>query len=120
DAGLPAIEPWLRVREARVVRDTARAARLLSDLPSPADRDAPAAWAHALLGAGDSLGALDRFAQAGRSLDVGRLALRLGDSVRARNAVYGLMAQAPETDDAAAAVGIALSVLPPRAAPERV
>jgi peptidoglycan lytic transglycosylase len=120
DAGLPAIGPWLRLREARVVRDTARAMRLLSDLPSPADRDAPAAWAQALLGAGDSLAALDRFAQAGRSLDVGRLALRLGDSARARDAVYGLMARAPETDDAAAAVGVALSGLPPRAPPERV
>lgn len=120
DAGLPAIDPWLRLREARVVRDTARAARLLADLPPPAARDVPAAWAQALLAAGDSLAALDRFAQAGRSLDVGRLALRVGDSARARDAVYGLMARAPETDDAAAAVGVALSALPPRTPPERV
>jgi soluble lytic murein transglycosylase len=119
-AGLPAIEPWLRLREARVVRDTTRAARLLFDLPSPAARDAPAAWAHALLGAGDTLAALDRFAQAGRSLDVGRLALAHGDSARARDAVYALMARAPESDDAGAAVGVALSALPPRAPAERI
>lgn len=120
DAGLPAIDPWLRLREASVVRDTARAARLLVDLPAPAARDVPAAWAQALLAAGDSLAALDRLTEAGRSLDVGRLALRVGDSARARDAVYGLMARAPETDDAAAAVGVALAALPPRAPPERV
>jgi peptidoglycan lytic transglycosylase len=119
-AGLPALDPWLRLREARVVRDTARAARLLADLPQPAARDAPAAWARALLAAGDSLAALARFAQAGRSLDVGRLALRVGDSARARGAVYGLMARAPESDAAAAAVGVALSALRPRTPPERV
>jgi len=119
-AGVFAIDPWLRVREARVVRDTARAARLLSNLPSSAARTAPAAWAQALLAAGDSVAALDRFSQAGRSLDIARLALRMGDSTRARAALYGLMARAPETDDAAAAVGIGLSALPPRAPPERV
>jgi peptidoglycan lytic transglycosylase len=120
DGGLPAIEPWLRLREARVVRDTARAAHLLADLPAPAAHHAPAAWAQALLAAGDSLAALDRFTQAGRSLDAARLALRLGDSARARVALYSLMARAPESDDAAAAVGVALSGLPPCAPPERV
>jgi tetratricopeptide (TPR) repeat protein len=102
NAGLQAIAPWLRLREARVVSDTARAARLLADLPPPASRDVPSAWAQALLAAGDSLAALDHFVQAGRSLDAGRLALRLGDSTRARSAVYALMARAPESDDAAA------------------
>ncbi len=36
-AGLPTIAPWLRLREARVVSDTARAARLLADLPAARD-----------------------------------------------------------------------------------
>ena len=97
DAGVPAIDPWVRLRLARVVRDTARAALLLANLPPPVARDAPAAWAQALLGAGDSLAALERFAQAGRSLDVGRLALRMGDSTRARDALYALMARGPES-----------------------
>lgn len=119
-AGLGAINPWLRLRQARVVRDTARAAALLLDLPQPAGREAPAALAQALLAAGDSVTALERFASAGRSLDLGRLALQLGDSVRARDALYGLMARAPETDDAAAAVGVVLRSLPPRLPSERV
>src|SRR5439155_1122213 len=86
----------------------------------PAGREVPTARARALLVAGDSSGALEAFAQAGRALDVGRLALARGDSGRARDALYGLMARAPETDDAAAAVGVTLASLPPRTAPERV
>jgi soluble lytic murein transglycosylase len=118
--GLAAIDPWLRVRQARVTRDTALAFRLLVDLPSPAAREVPATRAQVLLVAGDSAAALEVFAQAGRSLDVARLALALGDSGRARDALYGLMARAPETDDAAAAVGVALAALAPRGAAERV
>src|SRR5213076_2056433 len=119
-AGLPAIDAWLRLRQARVTRDTAVAFRLLADLPAPAAREAGAARAQALLAAGDSVAALEAFAQAGRSLDLARLALAHGDSSRARDALYGLMARAPETDDAAAAVGVALAALPPRTPPERV
>jgi soluble lytic murein transglycosylase len=119
-AGLAAIDGWLRLREARVVRDTARAARLLADLPVPAARDAPAAWGRALLSSGDSLAALERLADAGQALDVARLALALRDSARARAALYALMARSPESDDAAAAVGVALAGLPPRAPAERV
>src|SRR5207244_1549126 len=119
-AGLPAIDAWLRLRQARVTRDTAVAFRLLADLPAPAAREANAARAQALLAAGDSASALEAFAQAGRSLDLARLALAHGDSSRARDALYGLMARAPETDDAAAAVGVALATLRPRTAPERV
>src|SRR5207244_5233226 len=74
----------------------------------------------ALLAAGDSGAALEAFVRAGKSLQVARLALELGDSGRARDAVYGLMGRAPETDDAAAAVGVALASLPPRTPPERV
>ena len=119
-AGLPAIDAWLRLRQARVTRDTAQAFRLLADLPAPAAREAASARAQALLAAGDSVAALDAFAQAGRSLDLARLALAHGDSSRARDALYGLMARAPESDDAAAAVGVALATLRPRTAPERV
>src|SRR3989441_3259257 len=83
--------------------------RLLADLPAPAAREAGSARAQALLAAGDSAAALEAFAQAGRSLDLARLALAHGDSSRARDALYGLMARAPESDDAAAAVGVALA-----------
>src|SRR6267154_1245140 len=119
-AGLPVIDAWLRLRQARVTRDTAVAFRLLADLPAPAAREAGSARAQALLAAGDSAAALDAFAQAGRSLDLARLALAHGDSSRARDALYGLMARAPESDDAAAAVGVGLATLRPRTAPERV
>jgi soluble lytic murein transglycosylase len=73
-----------------------------------------------LLAAGDSTAALEAFARAGRSLDVARLALALGDSSRARDALYGLMARAPESDDGGTAVGVALTSLFPRTPPERV
>jgi len=119
-AGLTAIDAWLRLRQARVTRDTAVAFRLLADLPAPAAREVGAAKAQALLAAADSAGALEAFALAGRSLDLARLALAHGDSSRARDALYGLMARAPETDDAAAAVGVALDALRPRTPPERV
>ena len=119
-AGLSSIDPWLRVRQARVTRDTAVAFRLLADLPPPVAREAGAARAQALLAAGDSVAALEALAQAGRSLDFARLARALGDSSRARDALYALMARAPETDDAAAAVGIALAGLSPRTPPEYV
>ena len=119
-AGLASIDPWLRVRQARVTRDTATAFRLLADLPPPAAREAGAARAQALLAAGDSAAALEALAQAGRSLDVARLARALGDSSRARDALYALMARAPESDDAAAAVVVALAGLAPRTPPEYV
>jgi soluble lytic murein transglycosylase len=119
-AGLAAIDPWLRLREAAVMRDTAAAFRLLAGLPAPAAREAPAARARALLAAGDSGAALEAFAAAGRALEVARLALARGDTVRARDALYGLMARVPESDEAAAAVGVALAALRPRTAAERV
>src|SRR5258708_6206810 len=53
-------------------------------------------------------------------LGLGRVALAQGDSSRARDALSGLMAGAPESDDAAAAVGVGLATLRPRTAPERV
>src|SRR5207244_3250753 len=65
-AGLPAIDAWLRLRQARVTRDTAVAFRLLADLPAPAAREAGAARAQALPAAGHSAAAPDGFAPAGR------------------------------------------------------
>src|SRR5205814_645725 len=85
-AGLSSIEPWLRVRQARVTRDTATAFRLLANLPAPVAREAGAARAQALLAAGDSAAALEALAQAGRSLGVARLARALGDSTPPRGA----------------------------------
>ena len=118
--GLEAIDTWLRLRLARVTRDTAAAFRLLAGLPAPAGREAGGARAQALLAAGDSAAALEALAQVGRSLDIARLALALGDSSRARDALYGLMARAPESDDGGAAVGVALASLRPRSPPELV
>jgi soluble lytic murein transglycosylase len=119
-AGLEAIDTWLRLRLARVTRDTSAAFRLLAGLPAPAGREAGGARAQALLAAGDSAAALEALAQVGRSLDIARLALALGDSSRARDALYGLMARAPESDDGGAAVGVALASLRPRSPPELV
>src|SRR5256885_1007859 len=119
-AALSSIDPGLRVGRAGVPRDPAAASRLLAALPPAVAREAGAARAQALLAAGDSAAALEALAQAGRSLDVARLARALGDSSRARDALYALMARAPESDDAAAAVGVALAGLPPRTPPEYV
>jgi len=119
---LASIDTWLRVRQARVSRDTASADQLLADLPAPAARDAPVARARSLLLAGDTTRALDAFVAAGKggSLDAVRLALATGDSARARTMLYGLLARDPLSDDAAAGVSLALGPLPPRAAAEHV
>jgi soluble lytic murein transglycosylase len=108
------------VRQARVSRDTAAAFRLLDDVPAPAAREALFARGRSLLLAGDTVRALDALAQVGKGLDVARLALAAGDSARARAALYDLMARAPQSDDAAAAVALALGPLPPRAPEEHV
>jgi soluble lytic murein transglycosylase len=118
--GLNAIDDWLRVRQARVSRDTAAAFRLLADVPAPAAQAAVLARAGALLLAGDTAGALDAFMRAGKGLDVAQLALAAGDSARARAALYDLMARAPQSDDAAAAATLALGPLPPRAPEEHL
>src|SRR5207249_2308575 len=90
----------------------ALAVRLLADVPWPAARAVPGARAQALIAAGDTALALDALAQAGKSLDEARLALAAGDTARARAALYDLMARAPDSDEAAAAVGVALAALP--------
>ena len=117
---LAAIESWLRVRQARVTRDTAAARALLADIPAPAARDVPVARARSLLLAADTAAALDAFAQAGKRLDVARLALAVRDSTRARAALYDLFSRAPQSDDAATAVALAQGPLPPRARAEHV
>jgi soluble lytic murein transglycosylase len=118
--GLATIDAWLRVRQARVTRDTAVASRLLADLPPEVAREAPAARARALLAAGDSAAALEALARTGHLLDAARLALARHDTVRARAALYELIGRAPESDDAAAGVALASSGLPPRLPAERV
>ena len=120
DGKLAAIDPWLRVRQARVTRDTALARQLLADVPVPAARSVPLARAHSLLLAADTAAALDAFAQAGKRLELARLALAARDSARARAALYELMARAPQSDDAAAAVALAQGPLPPRTPDEHV
>ncbi len=118
--GLAVIGDWLRVREARVTRDTTKAFDLLAGLARPAADAVPAARAGALLTAGDTGLAIQAFALAGRPLDVGALALAAGDSARARDAFYAIMERAPESDAAGVAVGWALARLPARSGPERV
>lgn len=117
---LESIAGWLRLREARVTRDTGRVRELLAEVPLPAARLVPLVRARALLLGGDSAGALAAFEQAGKGLDATRLALAMRDSARARIALYALFTRAPLSDDAAAAVPLAQGPLPPRAPPEHV
>jgi soluble lytic murein transglycosylase len=117
---LGSIDPWLRVRQARVTRDTAAARALLTDVPAPAAREVPIARARARLLAGDTAGALDAFAQAGKNLELARLALVARDSARARAALYELLARAPLSDDGAAAVPLAQRPFPPQTPAEHV
>ena len=119
---LAAIDPWLRVRQARVTRDTAAVRVLLADVPAPAARDIPIARARSLLLAADTARALDAFALAGKGggLEGARLALAIGDSARARASLYGLLTRDPLSDEAAAAVPLALVPLSPHTAAEHV
>ena len=117
---LATIDPWLRVRQARVTADTVVARELLTDVPAPAARAVPLARARSLLLAGDTTRALDAFRVAGKELDAARLALAAGDSTRARAALYGLLSRAPLSDDGAAGVALTLGPLPPRDPAEHV
>ena len=117
---LASIDTWLRVRQARVTRDTVLASALLDGLPAPAARDVPLARARSVLLSGDTTRALDAFRTAGKGLDVARLALAVGDTARSRAALYDLFARDPLSDDAAAGVALALGPLPPHAAAEHV
>lgn len=117
---LAAIDAWLRVRQARVTGDTSAARQLLLDVPPPAVRGVPVAWARSLLLAGDTARALDAFTAAGKGLEVARLAIAARDSARARAALYALLAREPLSDDGAAGVALALGPLPPRDPAEHV
>jgi len=117
---LTTIDAWLRLRQARVTSDTAAAGQLLADLPAVVAREAPTARARALLAAGDSAAAADALSRTGHLLEAARLALALGDTTRARAALYDLMGRAPESDDAAAGVALASAGVPPRLPAERV
>ena len=119
-SGLKSIEPWLRLREARVRRDTAAALRLLDGLPPVVAREAARARASVLLIAGDSVAARAAFAAAGKTIQSVRLGLALRDSAGARTELYALFARAPESDEAASGVPLAHGPLPPRASGERV
>jgi tetratricopeptide (TPR) repeat protein len=117
---LAAIDQWLRVRLARVTRDSANARVLLSDVVAPAARQVSVARARSLLLAGDTARALDALEAAGKGLDVARLALARGDTARSRTALYALLQREPLSDDAAAGVALALGPLPPREPAEHV
>jgi soluble lytic murein transglycosylase len=117
---LAAIDSWLRIRLARVTRDSAAARELLANVTAPAARQVPVARARAFLLAGDTARALDALEAAGKGLDVARLSLLRGDSTRGRAALYALLARDPLSDDAAAGVILALGPLPPREPAEHV
>ena len=117
---LAAIDPWLRVRQARVTRDTVAARQLLTDVPAPALRDVAVARARSFLLAGDTTRALDAFATAGKGLEAARLALATGDSALARSTLYILLSREPLSDDGAAGVALALGPLAPRVPAEHV
>ena len=117
---LASIDSWLRVRQARVTGDTAMTRELLADVPAPAARGVAVAWARSLLLAGDDTRALEAFTAAGKGLETARLALAVGDTARARTALYGLLTSAPLSDDGAAGVALALGPLPPREPTEHV
>ncbi|HWC74391.1 MAG TPA: transglycosylase SLT domain-containing protein, partial [Gemmatimonadales bacterium] len=117
---LAAIDDWLRVHLARVTRDSSTARVLLADVAPPAARAVPVARARSLLLSGDTARALDALEAAGKALDVARLALVRGDTVRSRKALYALLARDPLSDDAAAGVALALRPLAPREPTEHV
>lgn len=117
---LAGIDAWLRVRQARVSRDTVTARQLLTDVPAPAARDVAVARARSFLLAGDTTRALDAFVTTGKGLEAARLALATGDSARARSTLYNLLSREPLSDDGAAGVALALGPLAPRAPAEHV
>jgi soluble lytic murein transglycosylase len=119
-SGLASIGPWLRLREARVRRDTAAALRLLAGLPPVVAREATSARASVLLTVGDSVAARVAFAAAGKAIQSVRLGLALRDLSGARAELYALFARVPESDDAASGVPLAHGPLPPRTPVERV
>src|SRR5207247_2082694 len=106
-------QPWLDdYGEGEALAVVAEAEFRPGAFPPAAARAVPGARAQALIAAGDTALALDALAQAGKSLDEARLGLAAGDTARARAALYDLMARAPDSDEAAAAVGVALAALP--------
>lgn len=118
--GLVLIDPWLRLREARMQRDTSAARRLLEDLPPVARRAAASARASALLTAGDSLAARAAFQTAGDPLPVVRLSLALGDVATARRELYALLSHTPRSAEARTAASLARGPLRPRNGAERL
>lgn len=119
-AGLPAIDGWLRLREAGVTPDSNAADSLLAGLSGAAARRAPLYRARARLASGDSSGAVSLLAAAGAGLEAARLALARGDSAGARGLLYHLFAAAPQTDDAAAGVALAQGPLAPATPDQRI
>jgi peptidoglycan lytic transglycosylase len=118
--GLGVIDAWMRLREARVQRDTTAARRLLEGLPPVVAREAAGAQAAALLAAGDSGAARAAFRSAGEPLLSVRLGLALGDTAAARMELYALFDRAPTSEDAGAALSLARGPLAPRLNPERL
>ena len=110
--GLAGIADWLRLREARLSRDTVAARGLLDSLgPGPA-RAAARAWVMVLGSAGDTAGALAAAERIGARRERIALLLQRGDSVAARAALYAAIDRSSSREDLAVVVEFA-SRLPP-------
>ena len=114
--GLAGIADWLRLREARLSRDTAAARALLDSLgPGPA-RAAPRAWVLVLQSAGDTAAALDAMARLGARRERVTLLLARQDTVAARAALYAAIDPSSSREDLAVVVDLAGRIPPADAA----
>lgn len=110
--GLTGIADWLRLREARVSRDTAAARELLDNLgPAPA-RAAARAWILVLGSAGDTAAALAAAERLGARRERVALLLERGDTVAGRAALYAAIDRSSTREDMAVVVELA-GRLPP-------
>lgn len=117
--GLGGIGDWLRLREARVSRDTAVARQLLDSLgPGPA-RAVPRVWLAVLGSTGDTVGALAIAERLGARRERVTILLARGDSAGARAALYLSTDRPPSRDDAAVTIDLA-GRLPPATAAQNV
>jgi soluble lytic murein transglycosylase len=117
--GLGGIADWLRVREARVTRDTTAVRQLLDSLgPGPA-RAVPRVWLAVLGSIGDTAAAVAIAGRLGARREQVSLLLARGDTLAARAALYrstGPTGRAPSRDDAAVVVELARRLPPLTAA----
>ena len=110
--GLAAIADWLRLREARLSRDTVAARALLDSLGPAAARAAPRAWIVTLGSAGDTAAALAAAERLGARRERVALQLARRDTIAARAALYTAIDRSSAREDLAVVVDLA-DRLPP-------